>query len=357
MTELPPADWYVDPEDPAQYRYWDGSRWTDHRAPRHSASYEQAGATGDGGASRHRRIGDLLTGTWRLMTQNLRPLLVIYAVVAVVYLAGEEAVGRGFDDVFGDTLGALVDEVAPVDPDADDEELDAVLESRWNDVTDRLEGLSSSTLATGILMMAVGAVVVIAINIVEFAAFGQVAVARLGQRQMGASGALRAGLRRLLRITGVGLMLLVMFCGALMVVSLVAGLVSLASGALAVVLGAAMCLVVIGVAAPLALLALMTAAVGPAEPSMRYARALLRSAYWATLGRMVLIFVLSLAATVPVIVVAELLGLFNDVLARVTVVGLSVFPEVLSAIAFFTVYHDLGGQHADIAEPSASPAN
>lgn len=357
MTELPPADWHVDPEDPAQYRYWDGSRWTDHRSPRYGTPDGEAGSSGDVAASRRRSIRDLLGGTWRLMTQNLRPLLVIYAVVTVVYLAGEEAVRRGYGDVFGDTLGALIDEVAAADPDADEEEFNALLEDRWNDVTGRMAGLGSSTLAAGILMMAVGAVVVVAINIVEFAAFGQVATARLGHREMDASGALRAGLKRLLRIAGVGLMLMVMFCGALMVVSLVAGLVSLVSGALAVVLGAVMFLVVIGVAAPLALLTLMTAAVGPAEPSMRYARALLRSAFWATLGRMALILVLALTATVPVLVVAELLGLFNGALARVALVGLGVFPEMLSTIAFFTVYHDLGGRHADAAEPSASSAS
>lgn len=33
MSELPPADWYPDPEDPAQQRYWDGAQWTEHRAP------------------------------------------------------------------------------------------------------------------------------------------------------------------------------------------------------------------------------------------------------------------------------------------------------------------------------------
>lgn len=32
-TANPPADWYLDPEDSSQYRYWDGSTWTDHRAP------------------------------------------------------------------------------------------------------------------------------------------------------------------------------------------------------------------------------------------------------------------------------------------------------------------------------------
>lgn len=28
-----PADWYPDPENPAGLRYWDGIRWTEHRAP------------------------------------------------------------------------------------------------------------------------------------------------------------------------------------------------------------------------------------------------------------------------------------------------------------------------------------
>ena len=33
MTDTPPAGWYADPEDPSQQRYWDGSAWTEHRAP------------------------------------------------------------------------------------------------------------------------------------------------------------------------------------------------------------------------------------------------------------------------------------------------------------------------------------
>jgi hypothetical protein len=30
----PAANWYPDPHDPNQLRYWDGQRWTEHRAPR-----------------------------------------------------------------------------------------------------------------------------------------------------------------------------------------------------------------------------------------------------------------------------------------------------------------------------------
>ncbi len=30
---MPPSGWYDDPEQPWTWRYWDGARWTDHRAP------------------------------------------------------------------------------------------------------------------------------------------------------------------------------------------------------------------------------------------------------------------------------------------------------------------------------------
>jgi hypothetical protein len=34
VTALPPAGWHEDPEDSRQWRYWDGSQWTEHRSPR-----------------------------------------------------------------------------------------------------------------------------------------------------------------------------------------------------------------------------------------------------------------------------------------------------------------------------------
>lgn len=33
MTQAP-ANWYPDPVDPTLFRYWDGSRWTEHTSPR-----------------------------------------------------------------------------------------------------------------------------------------------------------------------------------------------------------------------------------------------------------------------------------------------------------------------------------
>lgn len=32
--ELPPAGWYVDPEDPHYWRWWDGTNWTIHTGAR-----------------------------------------------------------------------------------------------------------------------------------------------------------------------------------------------------------------------------------------------------------------------------------------------------------------------------------
>ena len=139
-----------------------------------------------------------------------------------------------------------------------------------------------------------------------------------------------------------------------MVASLVAGLLSLVSGVLGATLAVLLFLAVLVGAAPLALLSLMTAAAGPATPSLRYARSLVKGTYWATFGRMALLFGLSTAATVVMVLVAEVVGLAGEPLSRVAAVVLSVFPEVLSSIALFTMYHDLGGEPAD---PVASPGS
>ncbi len=50
---MPQADWYQDPTNPAQWRYWDGTAWTSHVAPASRASAPpsptapRAGATPD----------------------------------------------------------------------------------------------------------------------------------------------------------------------------------------------------------------------------------------------------------------------------------------------------------------------
>jgi hypothetical protein len=39
---LPPPAWFPDPQDPSQWRWWDGTKWTEHQAPRQSTQVEVA---------------------------------------------------------------------------------------------------------------------------------------------------------------------------------------------------------------------------------------------------------------------------------------------------------------------------
>lgn len=48
MSDLPPANWYPDPEVPGQQRYWDGTQWTEHRAPGAGAQQAQDVGTSAG---------------------------------------------------------------------------------------------------------------------------------------------------------------------------------------------------------------------------------------------------------------------------------------------------------------------
>ena len=68
---MPPSGWYDDPEHPWTWRYWDGGRWTDHRAPMWvppardprsvSAWFERAVAVAKIAV---RRVGVLLAVLW-----------------------------------------------------------------------------------------------------------------------------------------------------------------------------------------------------------------------------------------------------------------------------------------------------
>ncbi len=75
MTDVP-SGWYDDPEQPDQYRYWDGTNWTDHRAPKAAPPPPASDA------------GGAVTEGWRLLWQNwLAILLIGVAFIAVIVVA------------------------------------------------------------------------------------------------------------------------------------------------------------------------------------------------------------------------------------------------------------------------------
>lgn len=46
MTQTPAAGWFVDPQDATQFRYWDGTAWTEHRSPRGPSATDQLNRAG-----------------------------------------------------------------------------------------------------------------------------------------------------------------------------------------------------------------------------------------------------------------------------------------------------------------------
>jgi len=74
---LPPAGWFDDPERPDTYRYWDGSEWTDHRAPKSGPpTYVDNSGIGIVGSS------------WELFKTNWAPLLGIGVFTFIGIVAG-----------------------------------------------------------------------------------------------------------------------------------------------------------------------------------------------------------------------------------------------------------------------------
>jgi len=41
MPQLPPASWHLDPENPSQFRWWDGAQWTNATAPLNQATVSE----------------------------------------------------------------------------------------------------------------------------------------------------------------------------------------------------------------------------------------------------------------------------------------------------------------------------
>ena len=63
MTQTPAAGWFVDPEDATQFRYWDGTAWTEHRSPRGPTTTDQLNQAGTDLADGLAR-GFTAVGTW-----------------------------------------------------------------------------------------------------------------------------------------------------------------------------------------------------------------------------------------------------------------------------------------------------
>ena len=105
------ANWYPDPEQPGQLRYFDGTQWTEHRSP--------AAGTPQPGAHRPHHAHAAHASPLAAETTGVAPAAIAFALgAALVYIGLGSAVGQdlpgwdGFDEtslaVGGALLGALL---------------------------------------------------------------------------------------------------------------------------------------------------------------------------------------------------------------------------------------------------------
>lgn len=77
MSDLPAAGWYDDPENPSQYRYWDGAQWTEHRSAKQTPS-----PPGSASHEHPRSASEVVGASFSVMSQNVGPLIGLAAIAA-----------------------------------------------------------------------------------------------------------------------------------------------------------------------------------------------------------------------------------------------------------------------------------
>ena len=336
MSDLPPADWYTDPEDESQYRYWDGSAWTEHRAPRHTDPAEDPGADPGG----MRGPGQLIANAFSLVARHWRGCAAAAAVSAVGQTVMVVLVVVAADKILMGEFGEIFDRVTAPGFDAEAPEHKAYFESLDFDLS-----------AWNFVLVALGLLLVLVTSSVATVAVSRIALDDLHGRTLGASDTLRQTLKRVPRLMGVNLQTLTIFVIAVALAMSVQGL-------LVFLLGPAAWLLLILLipafiagaiyAFAVAPLAYVAAAAGPAAWSLPYGARLVRGRFWGTLGRLLLVWLVVIAASTVVGTVLGLAGDFagpavelaSQLVQAVVGAGLAVVGLIAAAI----LYHDLGGE-------------
>lgn len=308
-----PPDWYPDPEDESQYRYWDGSAWTQHRAPRH-VKQENPELLG-----LNRLIADsvqILRRQWRgcalpaaltIVAQLLTALLFVYS--ADLILMGE------FDEVW-----AWLSEPDTADSEAYFESLEFDL-SVWNFVP----------AAVALLLFWFTA------NLMTAA----VSILAVGDRRGDTENVLevfRQACRRVPRIFGLDLQVAGLGVLALALIVL-AGVIS----PLLLLLAIPVFLIGFFLVVAIVPIAYAVASVGPAKASLRYASSLVRGRFWRVFGRLLIVDVIVIVVSLVIPWAVSSLGFLwflGDVIEAAVLMVLTlpaiIFPVIL--------YLDLGGE-------------
>ena len=330
MSDLPPADWYTDPEDESQYRYWDGSTWTEHRAPRH----DQAAVEHEPESPQIRRPGQLLSDTFSLARRRWRSCV----AAGLIYVVGEAVMVVlliiGANDLLKGELGGIWDRVTDPAFDPESPEQTAYFESLEID----LAFVNFVPIVLGLLAFW------IASNIMQ-AAVSRVAISDLRDQPMGTSDALRLALRRIPRLIGldVQVTLIALIAMLLLILAAIGAPLLLIPLIPAFIVG----LVYASVMVPLAY---VVASVGPTTGSLAYGARLVRGRFWRTLGRMLVLLVVLTGVSLLVGLGIALAGSSTvtfEVVSQVVQALIGTVMAVVGLVAVAIIYHDLGGESTE----------
>ncbi len=317
VPDQPPANWYTDPTDESQYRYWDGSAWTEYRAPRYAEDFPKP-LRGP-----NRLIGDslrILRRQWRGCTVVALLSVAAGLLLSVLFLDSADRVLMGeFDEFF--------ERISQPNFDPETPENRAYFESLefdfsiWNFVPAVL-GLLITWLVSNLLT-------------------ATVALLTLGDLRGDTStraGVLRKACGRLPRLIGLDLQIMAL---AMMLVAII--VLAAVTVPLVLILVIPAVLVVLILALPVYMLAYVVASIGPAQSSLGYSFRLVRKRFWGTFGRTLLVVLIVGVVSFVFGTVTGLLGLFGvlaDSLNGVVTTVLALLFSIASAILYF----DLGGE-------------
>ena len=327
VTDAPPADWYTDPEDESQYRYWDGSAWTDHRAPRLTDPDDEP----DGDSEALRGPGELIGDSFSLGWRQRKG----FALAALMNVAGQVLVVLlGYltaDRVLGGELAEIWERITDPGFDPESPEQEAYFEALEFD-------FSVASLAPLVIAVLVAWV---AYN-VSRALVMRLTLSDLRGQPVQIRPALSKSLARVPRLMGVDLQL-----GALVIAAgaVIAAAAFVAPVLLLVLIPAFLAALILTTA--VLPLAYAVAAVGPSRASLPYAWRLVRGRFWKALGRLLLVTLVVFAVSFGVGIVFGVTSLFAEqlwVLSQViqAAVGAALAVVVLTATAI--LYDDLGGE-------------
>ena len=317
VPDQPPANWYTDPTDESQYRYWDGSAWTEHRAPRYAEDFPKP-LRGP-----NRLIGDSV----RIMRRQWRGCRVVALLSVAAYVLAGVLIVYSADLVLNGEFDEILDRISQPSFDPQAPENEAYFESLEVDFSvlnfvPAVLGLLITWLA-GKLMTATVALL---------------ALGELRGDTSTVSAVLRKAWGRIPRLLGLDLQILAL---AMMLVAII--VLAAVTVPLALILVIPAVAVAMILAFPVSILAYVVASIGPAESSLRYAYRLVRKRFWGTFGRTLLLIVIVGVVSFAFGAVTGLLGLFwvlTDLLNGVV----SAVLALLFGIATAILYLDLGGE-------------